>query len=63
VEGHSARGQTFKDVSYVDFGAACNTYVKFREIKVNELLQKLKNLVARRWNPKNVRTFIQGIDY
>jgi hypothetical protein len=47
VEGYSARGKRIEDISYVNFWAACHTYMEMRDMKVDELLHKLKNLVTR----------------
>jgi hypothetical protein len=63
MKGHSARSQRLDDISYVDFRATCDTYMKIWQMKVSELLHKLKDLVARRWNPRNVGTFIKSIHY
>jgi hypothetical protein len=32
-------------------------------MKVDELLHKLKNPLARCWNPRDVGTFIEGVKY
>jgi hypothetical protein len=63
VERHLARSQGLKDVSYVNFWATCDTYMKVWYMKVDELLHKLKDPFARRWNPRSVGTFIKGIKY
>jgi len=47
VEGHSTRGQTLEDISYVNFRTACDTYMKIWNMKVNQLLHEPKNFVAR----------------
>jgi hypothetical protein len=47
VEGHLTRGQRLENVSYVNLWAACDTYMKFRKAKINQLLHKLKDMVAR----------------
>jgi hypothetical protein len=46
MQRHSTRGQRLEDFPYVYFGAACDTYMKIREMKVDELLHELKNPVA-----------------
>jgi hypothetical protein len=43
---NSTRGQKLKDSPYVYFRAACDTYMKIRQMKVDELLHKLKNPIA-----------------
>jgi hypothetical protein len=47
VKGHRERGQRRKDILYVDFGAARDTYMKIRKVKIDELIQKLKYPFAR----------------
>jgi hypothetical protein len=47
VKGHSARGQRFEDISYVDFGVTGDTYTKIWNMKLDEFLQKLKHPFAR----------------
>jgi hypothetical protein len=47
MKGDLARGQRFEDVSYIDFGAAGDTYMKSRKGKVDKFFQKLKNCFAR----------------
>ena len=37
MKGDSPRGQGFKDVPYIDFGAACETDMKIRKRKVNNI--------------------------
>jgi hypothetical protein len=46
MERYSARGQRFKDISYVEFWSACDTYMKIGKGKVDEILQKLKHHFA-----------------
>src|SRR6266566_2215841 len=45
VEGHSARGQTLEDISYIEFWVTSDTYMKVWNVKVDELLHKPKNTV------------------
>jgi hypothetical protein len=35
--------------------------MKIRKAKFDELLHKLKHFLARRWNPRRVRRFIQCV--
>jgi len=63
MERHPARGHELKDISYVNFWATCDTYMKVWYMKVDEILQKLKDAFARRWNPRGVGTFIKGVEY
>jgi hypothetical protein len=63
MEGHSARGQRLENISYVNFWAACDTYMKIWKVKVNKLLHKPKNTVTGCWNPRDVGTFVKGIHY
>jgi hypothetical protein len=63
VEGYSAIGERVEDISYVNFWAACHTYMEMQDVKVDELLHKLENLVTRWWDPRDVGTFIKGIHY
>jgi hypothetical protein len=63
VERHSAGGQRLEDISYVNFWATCDTDMKVWYMKVYELLYKLKNPLARCWDPGDVGTFIKGIKY
>jgi hypothetical protein len=63
VERHSARGQRLEDISYVNFWATCDTYMKVWYMKVDKLLHKLKDPFARCWNPRDVGTFIKGVEY
>jgi hypothetical protein len=63
VDGHSAKGQRLEDISYVEFRATSDTYMKVWNVKLDELLHKPKNTVARRWNPRDVGTLIKGVYY
>jgi len=63
MERHPARGQRLKDISYVNFWATCDTYMKVWYMKVDELIHKLKNPFARCWKPRDVGTFIKGVYY
>jgi hypothetical protein len=63
VKGHSAGGQRLEDVSYVNFWATGDTYTKVWYMKVDELIHKLKDSFARRWNPRDVGAFIKGVHY
>jgi hypothetical protein len=47
MEGHPARGQGFNNISYIDFGAAGDTYTKIWKGKVDKVFQKLKHRFAR----------------
>jgi hypothetical protein len=46
VKRHSTRGQRLEDFPYVYFGAARDTYMKMREMKVDEFLHELRNPIA-----------------
>jgi hypothetical protein len=61
MEGHPARGQRFKDVSYVRFWSACDRYMKIGKGKVDKLLQKLKHHFPGRWDPGGVGRFIKCV--
>jgi len=63
LERHLAGGQRLEDISYVNLWATCDTYMKVWYMKVDELLQKLKNTLARCWDARDVGTFIKGIHY
>jgi hypothetical protein len=62
VKAHAERGETPNEIFQVNFWAACDTYMKIREAKLDKLYYKLKNLFTRRRNPKGVGGFIQRID-
>jgi hypothetical protein len=47
MEGHPARCERFKEISYVEFRATCDTNTKVWDLKVSEFLQQLKYPVAR----------------
>jgi hypothetical protein len=47
MEGHTARSQRLKEISYVEFRATCDTNTKIWNLKVSEFLQQLKYPVAR----------------
>jgi len=47
MEGHLGMRQRLEDISYIDFWAACDTYVKTRKAKVDKLLHELKNPITR----------------
>jgi hypothetical protein len=63
VERHPAGSQRLEDISYVNFWATCDAYMKVRYVKVHELLHKLKDPFARCWNARDVGTFIKGVEY
>jgi hypothetical protein len=47
MEGHSARGQRLKEISYVEFWATCDTNTKAWNLKVSEFPQQLKYSIPR----------------
>src|SRR5229473_4285547 len=63
VEGHFERGQRLEDISYVEFWSTSDTYTKGWNLKVDQLLHKSKNTVARGWNPRDVGTLVKGVHY
>ena len=46
-----------------NFRAACDTYMKIQQMKVDELLHEPKNLIAMWWDPQSIGTFIKGINF
>jgi hypothetical protein len=63
MEAYTERGQRLNYTSYVDLRSAGDTNTVIRKVKVNEVLQKMKDLFARRWNPKRVGRLIESVDY
>jgi hypothetical protein len=63
VERHSAGSQRLEDISYVNFGATCDTYMEVWYMKVDKLFHKLENPFARCWNSRDVGAFIKSVHY
>jgi len=62
MEGHAERSQRLEDIFYVRIWAACDAYMKIWKAKLDEVLDKLKDVFTRRGNPRGVSRFIQAID-
>jgi hypothetical protein len=63
MEGHLARDQRLKEISYIEFWATCDTNTKVWNLKLREFLQQLKYPTARRRNLGCVGTFVEGVQY
>src|SRR5580658_5040024 len=61
VKRHPERGQGLNGISYIDLGAAPDTYMKIWKAKVDEFLQKLKHPLASRWNLRCYRRLIECV--
>src|SRR5712691_8597 len=61
MKGHLERSKGIKDISYVNLRPAGDANMKMWEAKLDELLDELKNLFARCWNPGDVGTLVNRI--
>jgi hypothetical protein len=55
------RRQWLEHSSDVNLWPTCDTNVKSLEVKVDEFLHKLEDLITRRWDPGRSRTFIKRV--
>jgi hypothetical protein len=63
MKGHRAGCKRFKDISYVDLWAACDTDMKMRKTKLDEIFEEQEDPSARRRNTRGVGAFIKGVNY
>jgi hypothetical protein len=55
--------QRLKDISYVDLRTACDTDMKIRKTKFDEILEEQEDPLARGRNTRGVGAFIDGVNY
>jgi len=60
MKGYSERGKWIKDVSYVDLWPACDANMKIWKVKLDKLLDELKDTFTGRWHGA-VGTLINGV--
>jgi len=61
MKGHRAGCKRIEDVSYVNLWATCDTDMKIWEVKLDKLLHKQEDALARGWNTRAVGTFVKSI--
>jgi hypothetical protein len=63
MQGHLARGKRLKEISYVEFRAASDTYTNIWKVEVGKFFQEPKYPISGRWNLGGVGTLIKGVHY